>query len=220
MTMRLWVIGSGGHAKVVIDAARASGRFEIAGVLDDDEHRRGTTVLGAPVLGTADADAIAALGVEHAVIAIGTNALRARIAARLNGLVSWASVVHPTAYIALDATIGSGSVIMAGAIVQPACGIGAHVILNTAASIDHDGTLGDYCHVGPGSRLAGNVRIGEGALLGVGTSVIPGCAIGAWSTIGAGAVVVRDLPARVIASGVPARSHHSRWRAGAPEPGA
>ena len=216
MTLPLWVIGSGGHAKVVIDAARASGRFEIAGLLDDDERHRGTTVLGVLVLGAVDAETITTLGAEHAVIAIGANAVRARIAARLNGLVSWASVVHPTASIAPDASVGPGSVVMAGAIVQPDCVIGAHVILNTAASVDHDGTLGDYCHVGPGSHLAGNVRVGEGALLGVGTSVIPGCVIGAWSTVGAGAVVVRDLPPWVTASGVPARSH-SPGHSGTPE---
>lgn len=207
MTIPLWVIGSGGHAKVVIDAARATGRFTIAGVLDDDEQRHGATILGVRVMGGTAHETVAALGVEHAVIAIGANRVRERVAARLDGMVRWASVAHPAATIAPGVSIGMGSVVMAGAVVQPDCVVGAHVIVNTAASVDHDCRLGDYCHVGPGAHLAGDVRVGDGALLGVGVSVIPGREIGGWSTVGAGAVVVRDLPSRVTASGVPARAH-------------
>ena len=36
VTDALWVVGAGGHAKVVIDAARRAGDREVAGVLDDD----------------------------------------------------------------------------------------------------------------------------------------------------------------------------------------
>lgn len=203
MTIPLWVIGSGGHASVVIDAARASGQFTIAGVLDDDARRHGARVLGEPVRGDSSRETVVALSVEHVVIAIGANPVRQRVAQRLDGLVRWARVVHPAAIVAPDVTIGPGSVIMAGAIVQPRSALGAHVIVNTAASVDHDCVLGAFCHVGPGAHLAGNVRVGEGALLGVGTSVIPGRSIGEWSTVGAGAAVVRDLPPRVTATGVP-----------------
>jgi acetyltransferase-like isoleucine patch superfamily enzyme len=48
------------------------------------------------------------------------------------------------------------------------------------------------------------VTVGEGAFLGVGTVAGPGCRIGAWSIVGAGAVVVKDLPANVTAVGMPA----------------
>lgn len=60
-------------------------------------------------------------------------------------------------------------------------------------------------HISPGAHLAGNVTVGEGTHIGVGVSVIPGCKIGEWSVIGAGAVVVEDIPPRVVAVGVPAR---------------
>jgi acetyltransferase-like isoleucine patch superfamily enzyme len=65
--------------------------------------------------------------------------------------------------------------------------------------------LGDWCHVAPGTHLAGTVNVGDGAFVGVGAAVVPGRSIGAWSVVGAGAVVVRDVAERSVAVGVPAR---------------
>ena len=49
---------------------------------------------------------------------------------------------------------------------------------------------------------SGSVR---GAYIGTGASVIPGVTIGAKATIGAGAVVVRDVPAGETHVGIPAK---------------
>jgi acetyltransferase-like isoleucine patch superfamily enzyme len=54
-------------------------------------------------------------------------------------------------------------------------------------------------------HIAGNVSIGECVEIGVGTKVIQGKSIGDNSIIGAGAVVVRDIPANCTAVGVPAK---------------
>jgi len=49
------------------------------------------------------------------------------------------------------------------------------------------------------------VRIGKGANVGMGTVILPGVSIGQGAMIGAGAVVTKDIPAYVIAAGVPAK---------------
>lgn len=198
--MRIAIVGSGGHAKVVIATAQAAGH-EITGVFDDDASRWGQTVLGiaitgptAAVLGDPDATA---------VLAIGVNGVRARLATTAR--CQFATVVHPSAIVHPTVALGPGTVVFAGTVIQPDTRVGAHAIVNTGASIDHDGVLGAFVHVAPGVRLAGDVTLGEGAFLGIGTVAIPGVTVGAWTTVGAGAAIVDDLPADVIAVGVPAR---------------
>jgi sugar O-acyltransferase (sialic acid O-acetyltransferase NeuD family) len=200
----VWIIGAGGHAKVVIDTLRAAGGFAIAGVLDDDPRRWDGALLGVPIVGDTSADTLARQGVARAVIAVGSNATRAAIAARCAGRVAWPHVVHPRAYVAPGVAVGEGTVIFAGAIVQPDAVLGRHAILNTGCSVDHDCVLGDFTHVAPGARLAGNVTVGPGSLVGLGATILPGRAIGAWATVGAGSVVVRDVPDGVVVKGVPA----------------
>lgn len=56
-----------------------------------------------------------------------------------------------------------------------------------------------------GLELATPVRIGDGVWIGGGAILCPGVTIGDGTTIGAGSVVVRDIPARVVAVGNPCR---------------
>lgn len=49
------------------------------------------------------------------------------------------------------------------------------------------------------------VTIGRNCWLGAGVIVMPGVSIGDNSVIGAGSVVTRDIPANVVAVGVPCR---------------
>ncbi len=197
----VYVIGAGGHAKVVIATLQAAGRL-VAGVLDDDEARWGTRVLGGVVAGPVER--AAELGAT-CVLAIGANAVRRRLAEELEGRVRWATAVHPAAHVHPTVRLGEGSVVFAGAVLQPDSDVGAHVIINTGASADHDNALGDYVHLAPGARLAGGVTLEEGVFMGIASAALPGVRVGAWTTVGAGGVVTRDLPAHVTAVGVPAR---------------
>lgn len=196
----LWVLGAGGHAKVVVATARAAG-FAAIEVADDDASVHGRDLLGARITATV-ADVIARPEAT-AVLAIGDNAARHRIAQTAR--CQFATVIHPSAIIDASVGVGPGTVVFAGTVIQPDTRLGAHVIVNTGASIDHDCELGDAVHVAPGARLAGTVRLGTGVFVGIGAVIIPGRSIGAWTRIGAGAAVIHDLPEGITAAGVPAR---------------
>ena len=197
--MRLLVVGAGGHAKVVIDAAEAAGHT-VAGVVGMESDA--PTILGHSVLQSADV-----IEADGFIIAIGDNVTRARFFAEYSasGLAP-AVVVHPSAIIGTDVQLGGGTFIAAGVVVNTGARIGADSILNTACSVDHDCLLGSHSHVGPQAALCGAVTLGDGVLLGVGSCASPGASVGAWSVVGAGAAVVDELPGGAVYVGVPARA--------------
>lgn len=197
MSPPLILLGASGHAKVVIAALREAGR-DVSACYDDDQALWGKQILGVPIAPGAEAPTGA-----PAVIAIGNNAVRKKLAETLD--LDWQTVVHPRAWVHESVTLGEGTVVFAGAVIQPDTAIGRHSIVNTGASVDHDGVIGDYVHLAPGVHLAGGVTIGEGSFLGVNAGVIQYRRVGAWTTVGAGGIVVRDLPDHVTAVGVPAR---------------
>lgn len=199
--MSLFVIGSGGHGKVVASLLQSLG-YRIDSILDDDHKKWGKSVLSVPVDGPIEK--LRDFRSSHAVIGIGNNSIRLMIAGKYED-IDWIPAIHPHTWIHDSVTIGAGSVIFAGSIVQPDTVIGKHCIINTGVTVDHDCHIRDGVHLAPGCHLAGGVTVGKGAFLGVGVSVIPGCSIGKNTIVGAGASIVSDLPDDVVAVGVPAK---------------
>jgi UDP-perosamine 4-acetyltransferase len=198
------IIGGGGHAKVVIESLRASGKA-VAAIVDADPTPR--SVLGVPVVG--DDLALADLrgqGLSELFVALGENRLREKLGGKARDLgFTLVNAIHPSAVISPTARIGEGVAVMAGVAINADSRIGDLAIVNTGAVVDHDCVLGAACHLGPATALAGNVTLGDRAFLGVGARAIPGVTIGADAIVGAGGVVVRDLPDGVLAVGVPAK---------------
>jgi sugar O-acyltransferase (sialic acid O-acetyltransferase NeuD family) len=200
MHRNIVVIGGGGHAKVAIGTLSTL-NFLVEVVVDDDETKWGKNIAGVPIKGLGS---IIGLDQKRAIIAIGSNRIRKRLALEIR-CEKWETIIHPYAFVHPSVSIGEGTVVFAGAVIQPDAVVGKHCIINTNAAIDHDCLIGDYSHVGPGVSLAGNVTVGEGAFLGIGSVAIMGSAIGRWSTVGAGAAVVHNIPDNVTAVGLPAR---------------
>jgi sugar O-acyltransferase (sialic acid O-acetyltransferase NeuD family) len=211
---RVIVIGGADQGRQVIDAILARGFHMVVGVLDH-ALARGETVVGVPVLGT-DAElrvAAAEVNADRFVVAIGDNATRGRILERERAAtphVAPVSIVHPAAVVAHDATLGAGSILLAGAVVSNGCTLGSGVLLGTNSSVDHDGYVEDHASLGPGATTGGTVRIGRATAIGLGANVVHGVTIGNDTVIGAGALVLHDVPALVVAYGVPAAVARSR----------
>lgn len=185
----LVVLGAGGHARVVADAARAGGR-RVERLLDRDSQE----------------DVAKLAGRCDFVPAIGEQAARRH--ASLEALQKGATlvaVIHPRAVVSADAKVGAGAVVLAGAVVNPGVELGRFAIVNTAAAVDHDCWLSDGVQLGPGARLAGDVEVGEDACIWTGAIVAPGLRVGARATVGAGAVVISDVPDDATVVGNPAR---------------
>ena len=201
--------GASGHALVVADIVRLSQAYDIVGFIDDVDPERRTEFHGIPILGGREQlDRLRESGVEYLIVSIGDCAARLQLAevARAHGF-SLATAIHPRATIARGVAIGGGTVVVAGAVINPGSCIGENVIVNTCASVDHECVIEDGAHVGPGAHLGGNVKVRRGSWIGLGANIKDGVTIGERAIVGAGAVVRRDVPADTVVFGVPAEVH-------------
>jgi sugar O-acyltransferase (sialic acid O-acetyltransferase NeuD family) len=205
-------LGAGGHAKVMIEALRATGSYEIAGLLDPNQELWNLTVLGVKVLGgDALLPELRRQGINQAFIGLGgaddAGPRRRLYQQALDQGFKIVSAVHPQATISPSAVTGHGFTIFAGAVVNAEARLGDNVTVNTGAIVEHDCQIGDHVHIATGSRLCSTVRVGSGAHIGAGATVRQNISIGEDSIVGAGAVVVKDVDPWTVVVGVPARLH-------------
>lgn len=205
----LVLLGGGGHALVVAEAALAEGHI-VAGFLDDDPAAvLGRGHPGIPYTGPlSDLSALARPRAAFWHIALGNLAHRRNLIERLRAAApvqAARTVTHPAAYVAPSASVGAGAFIAARAVVHTLARIGQHAIINTGAIVEHECDIGENTHIAPGSVLGGRVRVGPDTLIGLGARILPNLTIGRGCTIAAGAVVIRDVPDGAKLAGVPAR---------------
>jgi acetyltransferase-like isoleucine patch superfamily enzyme len=129
------------------------------------------------------------------------------------------AILGDQSYIRERAAIGAGSVIGRGSVVDNDVQVGARVRVQTGVYLTAFTLVEDDVFVGPGvtttndhtmsrhgdetpmrgATLRRACRVGGGAVL------VPGVEIGEEAFVAAGAVVTRDVPARAVVIGVPAR---------------
>jgi len=201
------IVGAGGLGRSVAglieDINRQGRAWNILGFVDDNLALQGTVINDYPVLGGIDWLKEQRLNV---VMAIGNPLGRKIVMEKLNGsLNNYPVLVHPSAIVSPRARIGCGVVVGQGSVVDVDATLENHSFVRTLCTIGHDVIIGSCCVLMPGVNVSGNVRLEECVSVGTGAAIIQGITIGARTVIGAGAVVVRDLPADCTAIGAPAK---------------
>lgn len=199
------IVGAGGHARVVIDAAENVG-LNILGIIDIEYKNQNENILGYDVLG--DFSVIERYDCKDVMvmIAIGDNKLRSQYFYRAKKLGFFLpAIVHPTAIVSKHANLGMGVFINAGVIINAKVVVNNDTIINTAAIVDHEVLIGEHCHIGPGVKIAGRVQIGNYAFIGIGTNIIDKTIIGEDVIVGAGSVIIKNIESNSTVVGVPGK---------------
>lgn len=186
--------GAGGHCKVVIDILESNG-LKVSNVVDDNP--KDNVFMNLPCT-------VPSGNLDDAIITIGNCQIRKKIAAKIK-VKNYFTAIHPSAIISKYSSIGEGTVVMQGGIVQAGCTIGKHCIINTNSSVDHDCKVSDFVHIASGATICGEVKIGECSWIGAGAVVMQQIRIGKNCMIGAGAVIIRDVPDNATVVGNPGR---------------
>lgn len=207
----LVVIGAGGFGRETAEAIRASNAagatWRLLGYLDDDPALAGSCIDGVPVLG--GISELADLPGASVVVCTGrpdSYLSRARIVKELDLPADrYATIVHPAAAVSASSRIGPGSVLLAAAVLTTAVRIGSHVAVMPHVTLTHDDVVADFATLASGVRLGGGVNIGENAYVGAGAMVRENRSVGCCALVGMGSVVLGDVPAGQVWTGVPAR---------------
>jgi sugar O-acyltransferase (sialic acid O-acetyltransferase NeuD family) len=210
MSERLVILGAGELAYDILDiveACNAAGaQWEIVGFLDDDRPRAhklgGFEILG-PI-----SEAAKYPGCKF-ILGIGGDvsfAQRQKLVAE-SGLNSddFATLIHPSARVTGQVTLGRGVYAAHGVLVGAMANIADHVALGPGCMVSHHVTIGAYSVAAPGACIGDNVQLGDACYIGARTVIREDLKIGEKALIGMGAAVLQDVAIGVTVVGTPAR---------------
>lgn len=185
----LILIGAGGHANACIDVIEQHDQYRIAGLVGMPEEMH-TQHLGYSVIATDNDLSQLAQEYQYAFIAVGqiqSPDSRIRLYQKALKLgFQLPIIIAPAAHVTRHAIIGSGTIVMHGAIVNAGAKVGVNCVINTRALLEHDATVEDHCHISTGAILNGDVSIGAGSFVGSGSIIKEGVMLGQCCVVGMG----------------------------------
>ena len=210
MLNKLIIIGSGGHSKVVINEVLKHNKFKIQKIIDIKNFGKKIKVgkKYLKIINYKKFDWSKINSQTFLFIAVGDNFLRKKIVNEIeknNNKIKWATVVSFDSIISNEVKIKPGSLVVSGSIINPGTKIGAHCIINTRSSIDHDNFFDDCSSCAPGVVTGGNVKVGKYSFLGIRSTVINNIKIGSKTIIGANSLVNKNCLSNYIYYGRPAK---------------
>ena len=175
---KLILVGAGGHCNSCIDVIEKENKYRIVGLIDKKKKFKSKY----KVIGTDKDLKRVKKNCNNILVSIGQIKnlfVREKIfkLGKENNF-NFPIIISPYAYVSTGATIGEGTIVMHGAIVNKNCKIGKNCIVNTGSILEHDTIIGDNCHISTGAIVNGGVTIGQNSFIGSGSVIKQNLSIG------------------------------------------
>lgn len=142
---------------------------------------------------------------DRFVLAIGNMTARRRTVEALTSQGgTFLTLVHPQAYVASSATLGTGVLIYPFAVVSHEAQLADYVKVNFFGCVGHNAQLGKYCLLAPYATVNGFSRLEDQVYMSTHATVGPQVRIGHGTTISANSAVTHDVAPSSFVYGVPA----------------
>lgn len=204
----LLIVGAGCTGREVLQYARdcikEGHEFSIKGFIDVNPDALKGYDVGVGIIGD---DSYIPQPNDAFIITMQDPDVRERLATQLKEKSArLVSIIHPTAYIAPSAHIGSGCIIAPFVFIAVNSIVGDNTLINVRAIVGHEAKIGEHSVLCPGASVSGRTILGRKVYMGTNAVVTPGFIVGQGSKITAGSVVYKDVEDNHIAAGNPAKT--------------
>lgn len=206
--MKSVILGAGTYGEVYLSYLLEAG-IEVIGFLDDNVQLYCSSVRGIPILG--DIKQLERLkdtiGVRAVYCPIGNNKIRVKLLQYARSLgYETPNYIHPSVIISPNVEIGNGVYILLGTTIMPYTRIEDFVMISMGVHIAHHTLLKRGTFISTGVNFGASIIAEEYVYCGISSTVMTGIhSLGEDCLIGAGAVVIKDVPAKAVMTGVPAQ---------------
>lgn len=206
--MKSVIIGAGTYGEVYLAYLQDAG-VDVVGFLDDNPRFIGQKVRNKPVLGPVskleslkDTDSI-----EAVYCPLGNNKLRVKFLTWARGLgYKIPNYIHPNVVLSDDVLIGQGVYILLGTTIMPHTTIKDFVMISMGVHVAHHNLLEEGVFLSTGCNFGASIVAHKYAYCGISSTIMTGIhELGEDCLVGAGAVVIKDVPANAVVAGVPAK---------------
>lgn len=199
---KVFLFGYSGHAYVIIESFLAAG-YTIAGYFDYQEAPLNPYQI--PYFGFEEDVYVKSIVKDNYVFpSVGDNRIRRKLVSFFeNNQLKECTLIDVSANVSPTVLIDTSTYIGKNVTINAQSQIGKGVIINTAAIIEHECDIQDYCHVAPSAVLCGNVSIGEATFVGANSVVRNNLSISPYVILGAGSVVVKSIEDKGVWVGNP-----------------
>jgi sugar O-acyltransferase (sialic acid O-acetyltransferase NeuD family) len=191
---KIILIGAGGHCVSCIDVIEQEKKFSIYGLIDNINKKK---MIDYKIIGKDINLKNIFKKIKYAFITMGqikNMKYREEIFNKVSKIgYIIPNIISPKSYVSNKASIGKGSIVMHGAIVNAGAKIGKNCIINSKSLIEHNVTIGDNCHISTGAIINGQSEIKKNTFVGSGSVVKQNIIIGENCFINANIFIDKNL---------------------------
>lgn len=203
------IIGAGENADIAYEYFTHDSHRDIVGFAAEREFLRAHEHQGLPLVALDELTTRFPPAQHDAFVAISStelNRVRERLFRQVKALgYTCASYVSSKAFVWRNVSIGENVFVFEANVLQHFVDVGDNVVLWSGNHIGHRTRIADHVFLSSHVVVSGFCNIGEHSFMGVNSCVGDGITIERDCVVGAGAVVVKDLPARGVYVGNPAK---------------
>ena len=193
---KLIIAGNGITAEIIYDYIKNDNRYEVSAFCADKEYITDRKLFNLDVIDIETVKDKYSVDDYKFIIALGYNNVNKDRMNVFNRILDFGdsieTYIHPDAKIYTDNEIGTGTIILPGAVVEPYAKIGSNTVVWANALVAHHAVVSDNCWIASGTVIAGQAEVRSNCFLGVNSTIVNKVVLEEYNIIGANTMILKN----------------------------